>query len=542
MTYASALGAQLALSFLVMIGPTLLVGMTFPLAIAAVGTELGRLGRDVGVVYGANTVGTIFGSVAAGFVLIPAIGIQHTVLLAAAANLVAGLVAVAAGRPARATRLVVLAAVPAVILAAVALPRWDPRMMTAGVPIYAAEMVKGGVDAVRASQRRRELLLYAEGLSTTVAVTRSPTATTLSVNGKTDAGNSRDMVTQLLLGHLGAALHPAPRRALVIGLASGITAGAVAQHPLEAIDVAELEPAMRDAARFFEKENRNVLADPRVRVLEGDGRQILAAAARPYDLIVSEPSNPWIAGVAGLFTREFYESARSKLAPGGVMVQWLQAYSIFPADMQMVVRTFQEVFPHVSIWVGSLGDVLLVATADTVRLDQSVLDERLRTSPGVREDFERYRWTEGGLAFRFFLGEEDVRRFAAGAAINTDDRPLLEFSAPLALYGTSASENKAFMRTFRTVDRPPVTGLDRLLIDGPRGGCARPTSCGARAVSRTRRTSSDASRSTRSIDPGGCRARGCCSRSAGSTRRGRLTTTCSRRPPATRPPPCSSRS
>lgn len=466
-SYAAALGAQLVLSFLVMIVPTLLVGATFPLAIAAVAGDPGRLGRDVGVVYGWNTLGTILGSALTGFVLVPAIGIQAAVLVAAGANVVAGLAAVAAAGAAPRARLAALGAVPAFAALALALPRWDPKMMTVGVPVYAAEMVKGGVGAVRAAQQRRELLYYAEGLATTVAVSRTATATSLSVNGKTDAGNSRDMVTQLLLGHLGAVLHPEPRRALVIGLASGITAGALAQHPLDAIDVAELEPAMREASRFFEKENRGVLADPRVRVVEGDGRQILAAATRPYDLVVSEPSNPWIAGIAGLFTRDFYESVQRRLAPGGVVVQWLQAYSIFPADMQMVVRTFQEVFPHVSIWTGSLGDVLLVATPGPARLDWSVVEARLRASPGVREDFERYRWTEGRLAFRFFLGEDDARRFGAGAPINTDDRPRLEFSAPLALYGTSAPENKAFMRRFRSVDRPALAGIDPALVVGP---------------------------------------------------------------------------
>lgn len=470
-SHGAALATQALLGFAVMIGPTLLIGTTFPLVIAAVGSSLERVGRDVGVVYGANTLGTIAGSIVAGFVLIPVIGIQRTVIVSATANLAAAVAVVATAREAGRRRLLLVAAA-AVVLAALAmgLPRWDTKWMTVGAPVYAAHLVKSGVDAIRASQASREILLYEEGISTTVTVSRSPTALSLSVNGKIDASNTRDMATQLLLGHLGAVLHPQPRRALVIGLASGITAGALAQHrTMERIDVAELEPAMRRAARFFDRENRRVLDDPRVRVLDGDGRHILAAATEPYDLIVSEPSNPWIAGVASLFTREFYESARVHLAPGGIMVQWLQAYSIFPDDMRMVTRTFAEAFPNVSVWAGSLGDVLLVATPTPVRLDFATIDQRLLESPTVREDFERYRWVGENLVFRFALADEDVRRFAAGAALNTDDLPLLEFSAPLALYTGSAIENKALMRAFRRVDRPQVTGLDPGRYEGTSG-------------------------------------------------------------------------
>lgn len=469
-SHGAALGAQFGLSFALMIGPTLLVGATFPLAVGAVASSLGRIGRDVGVVYGANTLGTIVGSLLAGFLLVPTLGIQATVVAAAAVNLAVGLAVLAVapqGAPAR-WRLAA-AALVAFIAVVAARPRWDALEVTAGVPVYAADLVKDRVGGFRDRLRLRELLFYEEGLSTTVAVIRSPTAVMLSVNGKIDASNTRDMGTQLLLGHLGAVVHPAARRALVVGLASGITAGALAQHPLEAIDVAEIEPAMREAQRFFARENRNVLADPRVRVLYGDGRHILAVAPRPYDLIVSEPSNPWISGVANLFTREFYELARSRLAPGGVMVQWLQTYSIFGRDMQMVVRTFSEVFPQVSVWAGTLGDVLLVGTSVPVTLDLDAIRARLAASPGAREDFERYGWRDEGLVFRFLLSDEDARRYAQGAPLNTDDLPLLEFSAPRALYASSAQENEALMRSFRRADRPRVVGLDPARWDGPSG-------------------------------------------------------------------------
>jgi len=467
-SHGAALGAQFGLTFLLVIGPTLAIGATFPLVVAAIGTSLGRVGRDVGVVYGANTLGTIAGSVLAGFVLVPAIGIQWTVRAAAAANVAAGLAVLLAAPP---RRLPVRAAAAAAVVLAGLLgalaPRWDPKLMTAGVPVYAAGMVADGGAGMRAAQGRRELLLYEEGLSTTVAVSRSATSVSLSVNGKTDASTGRDMSTQLMLGHLGPLFLEAPRRALVIGLASGVTAGAVAQHPFDRVDVAAIEPSMVRAARFFDRENLRVLDEPRVHVLEGDGRQILAAARERYDLVVSEPSNPWIAGVANLFTREFYQAARHQLAPGGVMVQWLQAYSIFGRDMQMVVRTFLEVFPHVTIWRGYPGDLLLLGSEAPLCLDPALVERRATRSPALAAQLEQLGARDDGLALRFVLGDADARRYAAGAPLNTDDLPLLEFSAPRALYVRGVDENVALVRSFRLEDRPCVTGADPAALASP---------------------------------------------------------------------------
>jgi len=463
----AALAVQFGLSFAVVIVPTLLLGATFPVMVAALARGQDRVGRDIGLVYGANTIGTIVGAVAAGFLLIPAIGLQNTVRAAAGANLCAG-VALLVFRAARGrTRIIAAGAVAAYLTLLVALPRWDEKVMTSGVTVYAQDYLRDEGEAFRTAQAGREVLFYSEGISTTVAVERTSEVLSVRVNGKVDASNGPDMPTQVLLGHLGALLHPQPRRALIVGLASGVTVGAVAQHPLEVIDVAELEPAMVHAARFFEKENRRAMADPRVRLVAGDGRHVLAAAAQPYDLVISEPSNPWIAGIASLFTRDFYEIARQRLSDRGVFVQWLQGYGIFTRDMQMVVRTMQGVFPHVSVWTASAGDFVLVATPEALRVDLDSIERRMAASPGLREDLEHYGWSRGDLAFRFFLGEEGARRFAAGAPLNTDDRPLLEFRAPLAVYASSIPENTAAMRASLGAERAPVVGLTARRLVGP---------------------------------------------------------------------------
>jgi spermidine synthase len=470
-SHGTALLTQFALSSLTMIVPTFLIGATLPLVIAALSRGVDEVGRHVGKVYGANTIGTIIGSAVAGFALLPLVGIETTVRIAAAVNVLVGVVVLSALEGRTRARLVgAVASVAALAALTALLPRWDRNVMVSGVSVYAQTFLQDQEDAsVRQAVANRELLFYEEGLNTTVSVVRlDGEHIALSVNGKFDGGNGADMATQLLLGQLPALFHTDAHRALVIGLGTGVTAGALAQHPLEAIDVAELEPAVLRAARFFSKENHGVLDDPRVRIIEGDGRHVLAAAATPYDLVISEPSNPWIAGVGNLFTREFYQTAREHLSDRGVMVQWLQGYSIFPREMRMVVRTFQEVFPDATIWRATPNDYLLVGSRTPLELDLAAMERRVAESAGTRTDLARLRTDVEELLYRFHLSAEDARRYAEGAPLNTDDLPLLEFAAPRALYAAnSAQENARLLAGYRRVEWPRVRGLDVSQFDSP---------------------------------------------------------------------------
>jgi spermidine synthase len=192
--------------------------------------------------------------------------------------------------------------------------------MVSGVAVYGPEYARV-IDKLPLEEatRPQRLLFWEEGPTATVSVHQA-LYRFLRANGKTEASTGPDMHTQLVAGHLPLLLHGAPRRVLVIGLASGITVGAVARHPVERIDVVEIEPAMTRAAQFFRRENRDVLADPRVTVVIADARSYLLTRADRYDVIISEPSNPWIGGVATLFTSEFYALAARRLAPGGLML------------------------------------------------------------------------------------------------------------------------------------------------------------------------------------------------------------------------------
>jgi len=444
---------QLGLSILVLLPVTLLIGATFPCAVAVATPRAARLGEAVGRIYAANTVGAVGGAVLTGFVLVPAIGVHAAIVLGVAVNLAlaACLVATAGLRPAWRWGSAGAAALAAVAL--VLIGPWDPRIMSSGPAIYAGPYLRSAGAAsgsIAATLRSQHILFYRDGRAATVSVGQSGPNRYLRINGKTEGSTSVDMPTQLMVGHLPLLVHPDPHDALVIGLGTGVTAGAVARHGVGRLDVVEIEPAVVEAAsRFFGEVNGHVFLDPRTRTIVADGRNFLYTTSERYDVIISEPSNPWISGLASLFSEEFFRLARAGLRPGGVMVQWVQLYNLRPDDLKMILKTFRGVFPATTLW--NIGDDLLLLG----RTEPGPLDlGRLRTrfaSGRVDEGFGfpgSAAWP--GVLGLFALGETDTARLVEGATTNTDDRLPLEFSAPRALHLDTGRENREMLRRART--------------------------------------------------------------------------------------------
>jgi spermidine synthase len=462
---------QFGLSFLVMLVPTVLIGMTFPCAIRILSRGMAHVANDTGRIYAVNTAGAILGTVFAGFVGVPLWGIQWTMRIGTWINLgVAAFLALAIlpGGQRRARGLLAGAAALAALAVGWLAP-WDPALMSSGVAIYGYRflpLLRAG--AFERREWRPDVMYYRDGISATVSVHQEGTHVSLRVNGKTDASNTGDMHTQLFSGHIPLLLHPHPKRVLIIGLGSGVTVGAVAQYPVDRIDVIEIEPAVVEAARFFEKENRRALADPRVHLIVADGRNFLLNARTAYDVIISEPSNPWIRGLATLFSQEFYKLARNRLAPDGIMLQWVQGYGIAPEDLRMVVATFRSAFPQSTLWVTQKGDNFLVGGQTVPVIPLRQIQERFEASPALREDFNRVGLgSPVGLLADFLLGPSDLARFAGHEALNTDDTLWLEFSAPRALYEIgNADLNHRLLLSYRSADPPPIplADADRLQV------------------------------------------------------------------------------
>ena len=268
------------------------LGAAFPLALAIVSDPSKPAAARFGLVYALNTVGAVSGALAAGFILIPWLGLQPTLRIVSGCLIAAALVVVGWGtlsRVARGAGLLALAAAGALLIMS---PPWDRALLASGAYMY-APFVPKDLD-LEIQLTAGTLLYYREGAAATVSVKRLTGTTTLAVDGKTDASNRGDMLTQKLIAHLPLLLHDNPREVAIIGLGSGATLGSALRHPIARADVIEISPEVVEASRYFLAENDDALKDPRTHLIVGDGRSHLLLSERTYDVIISEPSNPWL--------------------------------------------------------------------------------------------------------------------------------------------------------------------------------------------------------------------------------------------------------
>jgi spermidine synthase len=432
---------------LVMIVPTLLLGALFPLVvrIMTVNSTGQAAGRMVGDAYAANTVGAIAGSFASGFILIPLLGLLGSLRLAAALNFVVAAALFYISRPARlpgsqrrsrgfAFPARAGIAVSALLVVGVMLfePPWESDVMSSAVYRYAPSMnAMSREDFSELLKRGQgETIYYKEGITATIAVQQQSGGRVLKANGKPEASTTGDMPTQILIGSLPLMVREQTGNVLVIGLGSGITLGSVEQFPVKEITCVELEPAMIEASRFFEEFNYRPLEDPRLKLVANDGRNFIYTTDEQYDVIVSEPSNPWLTGVANLFTLEYFKRGAERLKDDGVFSQWLQIYEMSPQDVRSLVATFQAAFPHVYIFRGAEGDLMLLGSKRERRLDLSVIASHF-DNPKVAADHKRINTTSAAdILSRLYLGPQEVTKLSAGSPLNTDDNALIEFSAP----------------------------------------------------------------------------------------------------------------
>jgi spermidine synthase len=445
-TFGGLVLAQCIISALTMLPTAVIFGFNFPLVTVLIArrsglqAEYSAHGAAVGRAYAANTLGAILGATSVGFFLMPRIGAFRLLAMTAAANLALALIlrmrAARAESGQAVQRQWLAAACNAALLAAVCFLTFSGAFYDPAVATFAAVMyydIYGGKLTAAEQAATVDVVFAEDGLNATISVGRAEDYIAERTNGKVDASN-KDTLTQYMAGHLGMIFHPAPRRVLVIGFGSGMTVASVARYrEVEHIDCVEIEPAVVHAAPHLEQLNRGVTRDLRVRIIFDDARNYLLSTREQYDLIISEPSNPWIAGVSALFTDEFYAQARAHLRPGGMLVQWVQGYALFPDDFRMVLSTFVPHFPRVTLWRGESPDYLLFAQTDLQPLRLERL-RRLWSDEGLQKDYDALdiMEPEGLLAFHR-LDDVDLRRLLDPALRNTDDNSRLEFRAPRAL-------------------------------------------------------------------------------------------------------------
>jgi spermidine synthase len=444
--------------------PAMAAGYLFPMLIALFGRGRERVGQQIGLVYAANTVGAIGGSLAGGFGLLPwlsAPGAWRFVAVALVA-LGASAAALSAVRGARRTIVapsVLVVAAIALVMATGPTAVWRHSGIgagRAGIVIESANQLHGW------SQTRRRLVLReGDGVESTVALGVEGAGYSFFVNGKSDGSARSDASTQVMLGLTGALLRPHARKSLVIGLGTGSTAGWLGAIPaMERVDVVELEPLILDIARTCRDVNRGVLDNPRVHVTIGDARETLLTTRDRYDLIASEPSNPFRAGVASLFTREYYEAANDRLTDDGLFIQWVQAYEIDTRTFRTVYATMASVFPHLEAWEGLPNDVFLVGAKRPLAYSAAMLSARMQEEPFKTALHQTWRTTDVNGVLGHFVAGDDVARAIARPSIevNTDDRNLVEFGYGRAVGATQTSvvrDLRDFAKALRA-DRPPL--------------------------------------------------------------------------------------
>lgn len=442
--YPWFLAAGFGVCVLAMLIPTTLLGATFPLAAQVATRSMAALGGGVGRTYAFNTVGSLLGIVLAAHLLLPKVGLYATLVIAASANLVAGLLCllgVWAEEGADEKRMIGRAFTLGTVAAFVPLWLWvspgiDRATFTAGVFRHLEYRFDSAETLASWARSGTTWVFDRDGADATITVFDYEGFRSMNVNGKTDASSGPDMATQLFVGHLPALFHPEPKRSLLVGLGSGATASALLAHPDNHLTTLEISSEIVEAAALFEDAHRGALHHPRMELVVDDARAWLALTDERFDVIVSEPSNPWVAGNASLFTHEFLELVKSHLEPGGVFLQWFQGYEITNEAVEIILRTTASSFPHVDLFHGGQGhDFLLVCRMDDVELDEARLREALATNEVVREDLARLGIrTPLGLYARHVLDTSSLRAAGGTGPLHHDLRPRLDFMAPVGVF------------------------------------------------------------------------------------------------------------
>lgn len=421
-------------TFIVCALPAICMGFSFPLANAAIQRAADSVGTRAGILYLANTVGAVVGSLAAGFLLLPALGLVRTIAVIGAVQIISGITIVIGSRtvdgPDRKIATVCVA------LSAVVFAAW--------MTVPADEIA---LKAFSPREQEQTFIAIEEGITESVAVTDTGVEghnRILYTNGHLMSGTSDNARRYMrAMAHVPLLHIDEPETALVICFGVGNTLHAVSLHPtIEQLEVVDLSETVLAQAEHFETWNRGVLDDPRVTVFINDGRQHLRSGSdERYDLVTLEPPPLTFAGVGALYSREFYELARARLAPGGFVTQWLPAYQVEEEVSDAMVRAFVDVFPDTVMISGYGEHLILMGRKDApIELDMAALDARIAAAPGVAQDLVDIRMGSiVDIVGSYAGGFEVLENAVDDAPALIDDWPISEYRLRIVDRGTSVN-------------------------------------------------------------------------------------------------------
>ena len=444
------LRAKFIVSFFVVLAPTFFFGMDFPFAVKAAAGFQQRFGRDVGVLYGANTIGGVLGAIAGGFLIIPLLG-AHLGMIAIGLSLaILGIITAYAGSKGSN---VAIAGVTAVLLVGAG-TTWAATQGNVGLALTLARMPEDNI-----------LVHFDEGVEGTVAVSDeiddSPHSDrVLWINGvQATASIERGVKMNRFQGVLPLLFDRDLDDALLMCFGSGITCGTLALYDFDRIDAVEISPEVYKAARLFHEDNLGVMDAPNVDFIVDDGRNFLLTTRNTYDLITFEPMPLALAGVSTFYTQEYYELCRRRLNPGGIVSQWVPLHSLNPEVVRSLVYTFTTVFPYYTAWFVN-ADLFLIGSEEPLEIDYQRAAERIN-QPHIQDALVDVGLDDmPELLTSFLLDQENVDAFAAGGRIMVDDRPWAEFEAPKLIYERRVPDSLRILRQLHQSPLPLVRFKD----------------------------------------------------------------------------------
>jgi spermidine synthase len=445
----------IALLALVFLGfPAACLGAVVPLAIRLSTSANTSLGDRVGRLLTANTIGAVAGVLLTGFIFMPLLGLRSA--LATLAILLFALAgAIAFQRQnSRIMMTSVVLVIAAILGTATTGASWRWVM---SVGMFRIRNFYVTPESMVERQKTVELLFYKDSADATVTVERTATnnieQVALRINGKSDASSFGDAATQYLLAHLPMTVRPDATNVFVLGFGSGITAGALLGHPIQRLTIAENCKPVLEAGPLFARWNRGVLTNERTRVINDDARAALKLRPDKYDVIISEPSNPWVVGVGSVFSQDFYRLCTNRLTENGVMAQWFHKYEMTDDIVFLIFRTFGSIFPNMEIWDTQAGDLVLLGSPKPWPSDPAhyqVLFDRVQ--PG--QDMTGMRIKSGVLLWaRQVASQKTASAIAGDGPVQTDEFPYLEYAAPKAFF-LGGIANRMYLFDERSVQFP----------------------------------------------------------------------------------------
>lgn len=436
------------IALLVMFPAAFFAGMTLPLfTMALLRRQCGE--ASIGRVYAANTLGAIVGVMLAVHVLIPMLGLRLAVTVGAVADILLGvlLLRVYSTNVSRKGYGLAVAASVVVIAASLVGGRLDPRSLASGV-------FRHGQSSIAESAT---VYYFRDGKTASIAVMGQGSTASIATNGKSDASlqmvdglpPSPDEVTMLMAGSLPLVIHPDAKDIAIIGWGSGLTTHTLlGSETPRLVETIEIERAMYDGARLFGPRVARAYEDPRSQVHIDDARTYFSTGKKRYDVIVSEPSNPWVSGVSSLFTQQFYAFLRGHLNEGGILIQWLQSYELDDRLLSTMLSALREEFPHIDVYITNSADLLFVSsqqplpTLDATRITESVLARELaNVGLATQADYQARR-----------IGSQDL---LSAMVLMNQAKPHSDFYPVLSLEGPKARFTNA-----------SAWGLNSLLVMG----------------------------------------------------------------------------